>query len=87
MSEYVAGRLMEPLLTLKLLEQMRSAVHSGLSSVACSLDLQRSTTTVSLDAYGSGANDVSPIRSSARIEPSTIGQGLHSSPRRVTRTR
>ena len=43
MSEYVAGRLMEPLLTLKLLEQMRSAVHSGLSAVACSLDLQRST--------------------------------------------
>src|SRR6202789_389925 len=52
MSEYVAGPLMEPLLTLKLLEQMRSAVHSGLSTVACSLDLQRSTTTVGLDADG-----------------------------------
>jgi predicted methyltransferase len=52
MSEYVAGLLMEPLLTLKLLEQMRSAVHSGLSAVACSLDLQRSTTAVSLDDYG-----------------------------------
>jgi predicted methyltransferase len=52
MSEDVVGRLMEPLLTLKLLEQMRSAVHSGLSAVTCSLDLQRSTTEVSLDAYG-----------------------------------
>jgi predicted methyltransferase len=52
MSEYVARRPMEPLLTLKLLEQMRSAVHSGLSAVACSLDLQRSTTAVSLDAHG-----------------------------------
>jgi predicted methyltransferase len=51
-SEYVADRLMEPLLTLKLLEQMRAAVHSGLSAVACSLDLQRSTTAVSLDAHG-----------------------------------
>ena len=46
MSEYVAGRLMEPLLTLKLLEQMRSAVRSGSSAVACSLDLQRSTTSL-----------------------------------------
>jgi hypothetical protein len=52
MSESVAGRLMEPLLTLKLLEQMRSSVHSGLSTVACSLDLQRSTTEVGLDAHG-----------------------------------
>jgi uncharacterized protein len=52
MSEYVANRPMEPLLTLKLLEQMRSAVHSGLSAVACSLDLQRSTSAVSLDDYG-----------------------------------
>src|SRR6202522_4645791 len=43
---------MEPLLTLKLLEQMRSAVHSGLSTIACSLDLQRSTTVVSIDANG-----------------------------------
>jgi len=48
----MADPLMEPLLTLKVLEQMRSAVHSGLSAVACSLDLQRSITTVSLDAYG-----------------------------------
>src|ERR1700722_19365532 len=52
MSEYVAGPPMKPLLTLKLLEQMRSAVHSGLSAVTCSLDLQRSTTTVGLDAHG-----------------------------------
>jgi uncharacterized protein len=52
MPEYVADRLMEPLLTLKVLEQMRSAVQSGLRAVACSLDLQRSITTVSLDAYG-----------------------------------
>jgi hypothetical protein len=43
---------MEPLLTLKLLEQMRSAMHGGLSAVACSLDLQRSTTVVGLDAQG-----------------------------------
>jgi uncharacterized protein len=43
---------MEPLLTLRVLEQMRSAVHSGSTVIACSLDLQRSTTTVSVDAYG-----------------------------------
>jgi predicted methyltransferase len=52
MSEYVAGRPLEPLLTLKLVEQMRSAVHGGLSEVTCSLDLERSTATVSLDAHG-----------------------------------
>ena len=52
MSEYVAGRLMQPLLTLKLLEQMRSAVRSGLSALACSLDLQRSTTAVNVDTDG-----------------------------------
>ena len=52
MSEDVAGRPLEPLLTLKLLEQMRLAVHSGSSVIACSLDLQRSTTTVSVDADG-----------------------------------
>ena len=48
---YVVG-MMDPLFTLKLLEQMRSAVDSGLLTVVCSLDLQRSTTVVSPDAYG-----------------------------------
>ena len=43
---------MEPLLTLRLLEQMLSARHRGLTAIACSLDLQRSTTTVRVDAYG-----------------------------------
>jgi predicted methyltransferase len=43
---------MEPLLTLKLLEQMRAAVDSGSSAVVCSLDLQRSTTMIDLDAEG-----------------------------------
>jgi predicted methyltransferase len=44
--------MMEPLLTLRLLEQMRSAVHRGLTSMACSLDLQRSTTEVKVDPDG-----------------------------------
>src|SRR3984885_6633788 len=43
---------MEPLLTLKLLEQMSSAVHSGLRYNTRSLEPQRSTTAVTLDAYG-----------------------------------
>jgi uncharacterized protein len=48
----MSNALLNPLFTLKLLEQMRSAMNSGLSSVTCSLDLQRSTTVVSLDADG-----------------------------------
>jgi predicted methyltransferase len=41
-----------PLLTLKLQEQIRSAVRSGAGTVACSLDLQRSSTSVSADDHG-----------------------------------
>jgi predicted methyltransferase len=52
MSEYVADPLQGPLLTLEVLEQMRRAVQRGLSTVSCSLDLQRSSTAVQLDAEG-----------------------------------
>jgi predicted methyltransferase len=44
--------MMEPLLTLTLLEQMRAASRSGTSALACSLDLQRSITSISVDAQG-----------------------------------
>jgi uncharacterized protein len=43
---------MQPLLTLDLLEKMHAAVRSGSSTVTCSLDLQRSTTSVSVDSDG-----------------------------------
>lgn len=43
---------MEPLLTLKLLELMRAAARSGPALIDCSLDLQRSRTTVNVDADG-----------------------------------
>ena len=42
----------EPLLTLKLLDQMQRAVREGRTSVACSLDLQRTTTDIAVDAEG-----------------------------------
>jgi predicted methyltransferase len=44
--------LTDPLLTLAVLEQMRSARRAQQDSLACSLDLQRSTTQVALDAGG-----------------------------------
>ena len=43
---------MAPLLTLKVLEQLRNAVSSGAATVECSLDLQRSTTTVEVNETG-----------------------------------
>jgi predicted methyltransferase len=43
---------MSPLLTLSVLEQLRTAVRDGASSVECSLDLNRSTTSVDVDSDG-----------------------------------
>ena len=43
---------MGPLLTLKILEQLRAAVSSGATTVECSLDLQRSTTSVQVGVAG-----------------------------------
>ena len=40
----------EPLLTLKVLEQFRVGKYAGESAIECSLDLQRSNTTVELKA-------------------------------------
>lgn len=42
----------EPLLTLKILKQLRAAARAGTATVECSLDLQRSTTRVHLDVAG-----------------------------------
>lgn len=43
---------MRPLLTRQVSELMRTALHAGAPSIDCSLDLDRSTTTVALDAAG-----------------------------------
>jgi predicted methyltransferase len=43
---------MQPLLTLRVLEQLRGAASAGAATVKCSLDLQRSTTTVEVDGAG-----------------------------------
>lgn len=43
---------MGPLLTLKVLEQLRAAARAGATTVECSLDLQRSTTLVDVGAAG-----------------------------------
>jgi predicted methyltransferase len=43
---------MGPLLTLNVLRQLRAAADAGMSTVACSLDLQRSTTVVGVSAEG-----------------------------------
>jgi hypothetical protein len=43
---------MSPLLTLKLHEQLRAGVREGARTLACSLDLDRSVTTVELHADG-----------------------------------
>src|SRR4029077_15356344 len=43
---------MGPLLTLNVLRQLRAAADVGQSTVACSLDLQRSTTLVNVSAEG-----------------------------------
>ena len=43
---------MRPLLTLKVLGQMRAAASAGAGTVECSLDLQRSTTMVDVDVAG-----------------------------------
>lgn len=43
---------MGPLITLKVHEVLRAAARAGASTLACSLDLERSTTTVELDAAG-----------------------------------
>jgi len=45
---------MAPLVTLKIQDTLRAAVHAGASSVECSLDLGRSKTTVEVDAAGWG---------------------------------
>jgi predicted methyltransferase len=42
--------MISPLLTLKVHETMRAAVRAGVSTLKCSLDLDRSTTTVELGA-------------------------------------
>jgi len=44
--------MMSPLLTLKVHEALRAAVHTGVFTLECSLDLERSTTWVELDAAG-----------------------------------
>ena len=44
--------MMGPLLTLQVLEQLRAGLRAGHGSVECSLDLDRSKTTVGLDAAG-----------------------------------
>jgi uncharacterized protein len=41
-----------PLLTLQVHDALRAAARAGLASVACSLDLQWSTTTVGVNAHG-----------------------------------
>ena len=41
-----------PLLTLQVHEALRAALRAGLSSVACSLDLEKSTTTVQPESEG-----------------------------------
>lgn len=41
-----------PLVTLKVHEQLRTALRSGLNSVTCSLNLERSVATVELEAQG-----------------------------------
>lgn len=43
---------MSPLLTLKVHEQLRAALRSGARSLTCSLDLDRTTTEVALEASG-----------------------------------
>ena len=43
---------MGPLLTLKIVQQMRRAAKAGAGTVECSLDLQRSTTSVEVGAAG-----------------------------------
>ena len=43
---------MGPLVTLKIHDALRAAVHAGASSVECSLDLDRSTTTIEVDVAG-----------------------------------
>jgi predicted methyltransferase len=44
--------MMSPLLTLKAHEALRAVVRAGASTLECSLDLERSTTWVELDAVG-----------------------------------
>ena len=41
-----------PLLTLKVHEQLRAALRAGVAEVACSLDLDRTSTTVAVDESG-----------------------------------
>ena len=43
---------MGPLLTLKVHEALRAATRAGVSVVECSLDLERSTTKIEVDAAG-----------------------------------
>jgi predicted methyltransferase len=50
--ETVPSRGLQPLLTLRVLEQMRAAVAVGATALSCSLDLDRSTTEVHVDASG-----------------------------------
>ena len=45
-------RLQSPLLTLKVHDALHAAARAGASTVECSLDLERSTTTVDVDAEG-----------------------------------
>jgi predicted methyltransferase len=43
---------LQPLLTLKVLSTLRAAARAGAAAVECSLDLERSTTTVAVDDAG-----------------------------------
>jgi uncharacterized protein len=47
-----AGGSMGPLLTLKILQQLRAAANSGVTTIECSLDLQRSTSSVEVGPDG-----------------------------------
>lgn len=48
----IMARMTGPLLTLKVHEQFQKALRSGATEVTCSLDLDRTTTTVALDDSG-----------------------------------
>jgi predicted methyltransferase len=52
MCTHIQSRAMDPLLTLKVVELMRGALRTGMGTLMCSLDLERSTTLVAVDESG-----------------------------------
>ena len=52
LSSFSEKKMMSPLLTLKVHEDLRAAVRAGASKLECSLDLERSTTWIELDMTG-----------------------------------